>query len=496
MSELKDINSQNVLKEGDDCCPLLIDNEGASQPIIKSPVTNHLSPDLDDIAIRVQNLSKAYKLYNNPVDRMKESLHPLRKKYHYDFYALNDVSFEVKKGDSVGLIGVNGSGKSTLLKILTGVLTPSSGEVYKNGKISALLELGAGFNPEFTGLENVYFQGAIMGYTRAEMDEKVDDILSFADIGEFIYQPVKTYSSGMFVRLAFATAVAVDPDILIIDEALSVGDVRFQLKCMKKMNSFQEDGKTIILVTHATDTLKSFANIGILLDKGCLQYFGDPKEATLRYFKMLFPLGDKELEYTYKNNDAECLLNQKEITLESFCMKDIKVTQNNVAYVFKYKPNGTESVFGIGGAWIESIEIIGLQYPDIFVGGEEIEIYVNYKWDNIFVNNLIVKNELKNDIGLGVALANKKGEYVFGCNNFDYGVIVDSLKKNECNVKLRFIMPYMPSGDYFLTFAIAVGEQQYHIQLRWYDYIVKLNCVSCKKNVYGFIHLNYEYFVS
>lgn len=167
-----------------------------------------------DTVIKVQNLSKAYPLYKKPVDRMKESLHPLRKKYHHDFYALNDVSFEVKKGETFGIIGKNGSGKSTLLKIITGVLTPTSGTVQVNGKVSALLELGAGFNPEFTGVENVFFNGSIMGYTKAEMDEKIDDILSFADIGEFAYQPVKVYSSGMFVRLAFAVAISVDPRLM------------------------------------------------------------------------------------------------------------------------------------------------------------------------------------------------------------------------------------------------------------------------------------------
>ncbi|HPH04166.1 MAG TPA: ABC transporter ATP-binding protein, partial [Spirochaetota bacterium] len=191
---------------------------------------------LQDIAISVEHVSKVYRLYDKPVDRLKESLHPLRKKYHRDFHALDDVSFEVKKGETVGIIGQNGSGKSTLLKIITGVLTPSCGQVRVNGRVSALLELGTGFNPELTGIENVYFSGTVMGYTREEMDVRLDEILAFADIGEFVRQPVKTYSSGMFVRLAFAVAIKSNPEIMIVDEALAVGDMNFQAKCMTALD--------------------------------------------------------------------------------------------------------------------------------------------------------------------------------------------------------------------------------------------------------------------
>lgn len=238
-----------------------------------------------DIAIIVENLSKVYKLYNSPVDRLKESLHPLRKTYHHDYYALNDVSFEIKKGESVGIIGKNGSGKSTLLKILTGVLTPTCGTVTVNGKVSALLELGAGFNPELSGIENVYFNGMLMGYSREEMDERLDDILCFADIGEFVYQPVKTYSSGMFVRLAFAVAVNVEPDILIIDEALSVGDAVFQAKCFKKMNELISK-TTIVFVTHDMTTVQAICNKVYVLNNGTINFSGAPSEATVLYYKL------------------------------------------------------------------------------------------------------------------------------------------------------------------------------------------------------------------
>ena len=200
---------------------------------------------------------------------MKESLHPLRKRYHRDFYALSGVSLQLIKG-IIGIIGKNGSGKSTLLKILTGVLTPTSGKVEVNGRVSALLELGAGFNPEFTGLENVFFNGSIMGYSRHEMDAKIDDILAFADIGDFIHQPVKMYSSGMFARLAFAVAINVDPDILIVDEALSVGDAAFQSKCFQKFQEFREKGKTILFVTHSVDLIIKYCS---------RQYFSIRKDA-------------------------------------------------------------------------------------------------------------------------------------------------------------------------------------------------------------------------
>ncbi|GEN35146.1 ABC transporter ATP-binding protein [Aneurinibacillus danicus] len=228
----------------------------------------------DNIAIRVENLKKAYKIYDKPVDRLKESLHPLRKIYHKDFYALKGVSFDIKRGETVGIIGKNGSGKSTLLKIITGVLTPTFGEVQINGKISALLELGAGFNPELTGIENIYLNGTIMGFTKQEMDKRLDDILSFADIGNFVYQPVKTYSSGMFARLAFSVAINIEPDILIVDEALSVGDMQFQEKSFTKMKRFRDLGKSILFVTHSLTSVRNFCDRAIWISEGSVQMDG------------------------------------------------------------------------------------------------------------------------------------------------------------------------------------------------------------------------------
>jgi teichoic acid transport system ATP-binding protein len=240
----------------------------------------------DDIAIKVENLTKIYKLYDSPLDRLKEALHPLRRQYHKDFYALNDVSFEIKKGETVGIIGRNGSGKSTLLKLITGVLTPSSGSVTVNGKVSALLELGAGFNPELTGIENVYFNGTLMGYTREEMDAKLDDILAFADIGEFVHQPVKMYSSGMFVRLAFSTAINVEPNVLIVDEALAVGDIYFQQKCYRKLDEMKNNGATVLFVTHSNNAITKYCDNALLLEEGISIGIGEPKNICDRYHEI------------------------------------------------------------------------------------------------------------------------------------------------------------------------------------------------------------------
>ena len=237
----------------------------------------------NNIAIRVKNLTKIYHLYDRPQDRLKEALNPFKKSYHHDFYAMNDVSFEIKKGETVGIVGKNGAGKSTLLKMITGVLTPTSGTIEVEGKIASLLELGAGFNPEMTGIENIYLNGTLMGFTRGEMDSKVDAILAFADIGEFIHQQVKMYSSGMFARLAFSVAINVDPDILIIDEALSVGDMRFQLKCMDKFNAFREAGKTILFVTHDINSIKRFCTFSLWIKNGQLESIGNTDQVTDRY---------------------------------------------------------------------------------------------------------------------------------------------------------------------------------------------------------------------
>lgn len=238
-------------------------------------------------AIEVKDVTKIYRLYDKPIDRLKESLSLTHKEYHKDFFALNKLSFSVEKGQTVGIIGTNGSGKSTILKIITGVLTPSTGTVEVDGKISALLELGAGFNMDYTGIENIYMNGTMMGFTKKEMDEKLQDILDFADIGDFVYQPVKTYSSGMFVRLAFALAINVEPEILIVDEALSVGDVFFQAKCYRRMEEIRKNGTTILMVTHDMGSIIKYCDKVVLLNRGEFISEGEPGRMVDLYKKIL-----------------------------------------------------------------------------------------------------------------------------------------------------------------------------------------------------------------
>lgn len=259
-----------------------------------------------DIAIRVDHVTKIYKLYHKPSDRLKESLGLSRKANYQEKYALNGISFEVKKGETVGIIGTNGSGKSTILKIITGVLSPTHGEVQVDGRISALLELGAGFNMEYTGVENIYLNGTMMGFSEEEIDARLEEILDFADIGDYVYQPVKTYSSGMFVRLAFAVAINIDPEILIVDEALSVGDVFFQAKCYRKFEEFKKEGRTILFVSHDLGSITKYCDRAILLNQGDRIFEGTPKEAVDIYKKVLVHQFDPaELETDSRMNDIE-----------------------------------------------------------------------------------------------------------------------------------------------------------------------------------------------
>ncbi|GIL16327.1 MAG: teichoic acid ABC transporter ATP-binding protein [Oligoflexia bacterium] len=294
-----------------------------------------------DIVIRANNISKIYHLYENPIDRLKEVLHPLRKKYHHDFAALKGISIEIERGETVGIIGKNGSGKSTLLKILTGVLTPTSGEFQVNGKVAALLELGAGFNTELTGLENVYLNGSLMGYSQQEMDEKKDAILDFADIGEFIYQPVRMYSSGMFARLAFAVAINVEPDILIVDEALSVGDVFFQAKCYNYFKQLKQKGTTILFVTHSLDVVLRTCSSAFCLANGSIVASG-PTDAVVDAYKK-HETFSKYSDISNKNElslfQSAYTINQrtdeygtKEVTIDDFAILDADENPQSTFY--------------------------------------------------------------------------------------------------------------------------------------------------------------------
>lgn len=267
--------------------------------------------------IEIKNVSKIYKLYNKNTDRIKEAF--TNKKLHKEYYALNNVTFSVKKGETIGIIGKNGAGKSTILKIITGVLKPTTGEIKINGKIAALLELGTGFNPEFTGIENIYLNGRIMGFTKDEIKEKINSIIEFADIGEFINQPVKTYSSGMFARLAFSVAISVEPEILIVDEALSVGDMQFQEKSITKMKEIRDKGTTIIYVSHSLASVRNFCERAIWFKNGEITKDGESSIICEKYEEFLKQEREAELLGS-KNRDTRSL---------SIVIEDVFLNQDN-----------------------------------------------------------------------------------------------------------------------------------------------------------------------
>lgn len=296
----------------------------------------------ENIAIAVEDLTKVYRLYDSPTMRLKEALNPFGKSYHKDFYALSGISLNIEKGETVGIIGRNGTGKSTLLKIITGIIAPTSGKVAVNGRISALLELGAGFNPLISGLENIYFNGTLMGFTKEQIDAKLADILAFADIGEFIYQPVKTYSSGMFVRLAFAVAVHAEPEILIVDEALSVGDVMFQAKCMDRIKSMMQGGVTTLFVTHSMESINTLCNRAIMLDGGKIFSQGKPQVVTLQYYQLI-----REQEHAAQ--EAKKTAQTKEALEEKY---------RKLKEEIQAKDQQEDYCYGTGGARIRDFDLL------------------------------------------------------------------------------------------------------------------------------------------
>jgi len=388
----------------------------------------------NSIAIKISHLTKVYKLYDKPIDRLKESLHPLKKQYHKEFYALNDMSFEIKKGETVGIIGKNGAGKSTLLKIITGVLTPTSGSVHVNGRIASLLELGAGFNPEYTGMENIYFQGSLMGYTRDEMENKIDDIIQFADIGHFIHQPVKMYSSGMFARLAFAVAINVDPDILIVDEALSVGDIKFQQKCFRKFREIQEAQKTILFVAHDTATIINYCTHTIWIHNGEKKDEGIPDEVCKRYMSSMTYDQISSVEEICKSNLAK-----KNDTIwtdlchaESFGEKKVVI----IAIAMEDQNNRSKQIFHGGEDVLLRIKMFSTETIEHLISG------------------FIVNDHL--------------GNTIFGANTFVYSNISLTFKANyEYIIEYSFKLPFLKNGVFSISPAIAEGTQAEHIQHHW-----------------------------
>lgn len=292
---------------------------------------------MNNIAIKINNISKQYKLYNKPQDRIKEALNPFKRNYHTVFNALSDISCEINKGEVVGIIGKNGAGKSTLLKIITGVLTPTHGDIEICGRISSLLELGAGFNPDYNGIENIYLQGTLLGLSKADVDKKITDILEFADIGDFVYQPVKMYSSGMFARLAFATAINVDPDILIVDEALSVGDMAFQEKCITKMKSMLNNNRTILFVSHSMPSIRNFCTKAIWIKDGHIYKMGEAHIICDQYSEfMKESLKQKTLSlntYSHKNiNEKSIYIKNVKLSSDKYKTDDKIILNINIGF--------------------------------------------------------------------------------------------------------------------------------------------------------------------
>ena len=403
--------------------------------------------------IQIQNVSKVYKLYENPIDRLKESLHPGGKKYHHDFFALRDISFDVKKGETVGIIGKNGSGKSTLLKIITGVLTPTMGTMNVSGRISALLELGAGFNPEYSGLENVYLQGTMMGYSREDMRERVPEILKFADIGEFINQPVKVYSSGMFIRLAFSVAINVEPEILIVDEALAVGDMSFQAKCMTAFKRMQQKGVTVLFVSHDTASVKSLCSWAVWLENGVIKRIGNAGEIAEDYMRTI----REEMNAAGKTQNAgneDTVLGTDENNKVEISVISEK-PQNSVAqFKFKYSDEFEKSVeqfrYGSGGVKITFFEMLDENgspvYEADFNQMVTLKIYLESYSDVQISANYYILDDKKNYIlGAGLNLVN--GRLLSVAKSKRYIVTYKTkvpLEEGMYSIQLQLTSPIIP----------------------------------------------------
>jgi lipopolysaccharide transport system ATP-binding protein len=432
-----------------------------------------------DIAIKVDGVSKCYEIYPNPLARLIQFINPTVRKLigfkkenlYREFWALKNVTFEVKKGETVGIIGRNGSGKSTLLQLICDTLNPSSGDIETTGRIAALLELGSGFNPEFTGKENVYLNASVLGLTKEEIDDRFTAICEFADIGDFLDQPVKTYSSGMTVRLAFAVIAHVNADILIIDEALAVGDVFFTQKCMRFLRDFMRNG-TVLFVSHDTGAILNLCNRAILLDKGEIKQIGESKDVAKEYVKLIY--GDKQNINRLNHSEVNA---DKKKNFEFVEYKDIRsdfinrTNLRNDIEIFQFKK--TQEDFGAGGA-----EIITVQLQDgngaplsWVVGGTDVILEIKCQAQVDICSPII-----------GFQFHDKLGQIIFGDNTYityaDSPVFINN--GEEFRGKFKFRFPILPSGDYSLTVAVANGSQNEHTQMHWVNdaIVVKVHASS------------------
>jgi len=414
----------------------------------------------DDIAIKVENLTKIYKLYDKHIDRMKESLHIMKKKYHKDFFALKNISFQINKGESVAIVGKNGSGKSTLLKIITGVLTQSSGNVHINGKISALLELGTGFNPEYTGIQNIYLNATMMGYSKDEIDSKVPFITEFADIGDFINQPVKTYSSGMFVRLAFAVAINVDPDILIIDEALAVGDDLFQRKCYAKIEEFRKKNKTIVFVTHSSSTVIELCSRAIFLDAGEQLLVDKSQNVINLYQKLLYakPESREKIREQIKNYYQSIETNENSNIDIQYSVQSIKTFEDSSENLIIQNDYFEESLlpkntitYDFSGARLFDYELLNMEGKRVNV----IQFGNKYIWKyraEFFEDSTNVR--------FGMMIKTSKGLELCGAATHLSSKGLNTVNKGEVfEIEYSFV-PKFVEGIYFLNCGILGLNKQ------------------------------------
>ena len=381
-----------------------------------------------EVAIEVRNVSKSYATYNSSIKRVVSLLLGKEDKATNSFYALSDVSFTVRKGETLGIVGSNGAGKSTLLQVICGTLHPSSGSVAVQGKLAALLELGAGFNPEFTGRENVYLSAAVYGLTHEQIDARLDEILSFAEIGEFIDKPVKTYSSGMFVRLAFAIIAHVDAEILVIDEALAVGDIYFTQKCMRFLKDFAEHG-TLLFVSHDTTTVVNLCDRAVWLKNGEMQKVGNAREVSEAY-----------LSSVYENKLPETVI--------------LKAgDEEGEATAFE------SAQFGVGGGRVLSCRLLD-------ASGRSLHL-LDQAQDVILQVRVEARQVIEQPI-VGFFVKNRLGQQVFGKNTIELRPDWQQMAVGEvCEVSFMFHMPLLASGDYSVGVALAAGTQVEHVQHHW-----------------------------
>ena len=425
--------------------------------------------------LSITNVSKFFEIYQRPSHRLFQMIWRGKKHFFTPFWALKDISFAVNAGDCIGIIGKNGAGKSTLLQIITGTLAPSSGNVTCHGRIAALLELGSGFNPEFTGLENIYLNASILGLKAHEIDEQLNKIIEFADIGEFLHQPIKTYSSGMVVRLAFAVVAHVHADILIIDEALAVGDAFFTQKCMRFLRNFLKAG-TILFVSHDAAAVNSLCNRAILLESGRLKICGSPKEVTETYLKDIYEA--QQGAFAQENNITPRPFFSNESTRDMRMDFFNNSNLRNDIKVFKFEPN--EADFGAGGIIIEHVVLTDKDNVPLswIVGGELVKL-------KIF---LLAKKDVYSPI-VGFFVKNYLGQNLFGDNTYltyrESPVRVRSGERFEAS--FFFTMPILDKGDYSFSVAVAEGTQENHVQHDWkHDaLIIRSVASSCATGMMG-----------